>query len=160
MPCVLRTDPAPFLTLQREYTIHLHKRVHNVQFKKRAPKAVQEVIKFAQQAMGVHDVRVDPKLNEEIWKFGIKDLPRRIRVRLERKRNDDEDAKEKLYVQALPVLGITNFHVSERPSPARIEPTNADALVLSRRVLRHRSSRRHKASPLEGFHVCILYSST
>lgn len=25
-------------------------------------------------------------------------------------RNDDEDAKEKLYVQATPILGITNFH--------------------------------------------------
>ncbi|KDN39454.1 hypothetical protein K437DRAFT_259052 [Tilletiaria anomala UBC 951] len=93
----------------REYTIHLHKRVHGMQFKKRAPKAVKEIVKFAQKAMGVQDVRLDPKLNEEVWKFGVKDVPRRMRVRLERKRNDDEDAKEKLYVLALPVLGITNF---------------------------------------------------
>ena len=48
--------------------------------------------------------------NQEIWKLGVKDVPRRIRVRLERKRNDDEDAKEKLYTYATPVLGITNFH--------------------------------------------------
>ncbi|KAI3613319.1 60S ribosomal protein L31 [Malassezia furfur] len=94
----------------REYTIHLHKRVHDVAFKKRAPKGVKEVVKFAQKAMGTKDVRVDPKLNQEVWKYGVKDVPRRIRVRLERKRNDDEDAKEKLYTYATPVLGITNFH--------------------------------------------------
>ncbi|CAO1634323.1 unnamed protein product [Jaminaea pallidilutea] len=93
----------------REYTIHLHKRTHDIAFKKRAPKGVKEVIKFAQKAMGTKDVRVDPKLNQEIWKLGVKQVPRRIRVRLERKRNDDESAKEKLYTYALPVLGITDF---------------------------------------------------
>ena len=65
---------------------------------------------IAQKTMGTNDVRLDPKLNQEIWKLGVKDVPRRIRVRLERKRNDDEDAKEKLYTYATPVLGITNFH--------------------------------------------------
>lgn len=42
------------------------------------------MIKFAQKAMGTQDVRLDPKLNQEIWKLGVKDVPRRIRVRLER----------------------------------------------------------------------------
>lgn len=80
----IRADskPDPYL-LQREYTIHLHKRVHNTQFKKRAPTGVKEVIKFAQKAMGTKEVRVDPKLNQEIWKLGVKDVPRRVRVRLE-----------------------------------------------------------------------------
>lgn len=75
----LPVSPPP----QREYTIHLHKRVHDVAFKKRAPKGVKEVVKFAQKAMGTKDVRVDPKLNQEIWKLGVKDVPRRLRVRLE-----------------------------------------------------------------------------
>jgi len=35
----------------REYTIHLHKRVFGMQFKKRAPRAVKEIKKFAFQAM-------------------------------------------------------------------------------------------------------------
>lgn len=35
----------------REYTIHLHKRVFGVQFKKRAPKAVKEIKEFARKAM-------------------------------------------------------------------------------------------------------------
>jgi large subunit ribosomal protein L31e len=35
----------------REYTIHLHKRLHGVTFKNRAPNAVKEIKKFAFLAM-------------------------------------------------------------------------------------------------------------
>ncbi|KZT00726.1 60S ribosomal protein L31 [Laetiporus sulphureus 93-53] len=84
----------------REYTIHLHKRVHGRSFKKRAPWAVKSVVDFAQKAMGTTDVRIDPKLNKALWARGIKSVPHRIRVRLERKRNDEENAKEKLYTYA------------------------------------------------------------
>ena len=51
----------------REYTINLHKRLHNVTFKKKAPRAVKEVRKFAQKMMKTSDVRLDVKLNKEIW---------------------------------------------------------------------------------------------
>ncbi|CAA0808892.1 60S ribosomal protein L31-1 [Striga hermonthica] len=81
----------------REYTINLHKRLHGCTFKKKAPKAIKEIRKFAQKAMGTTDVRVDVKLNKHIWSNGIRSVPRRIRVRIARKRNDDEDAKEELY---------------------------------------------------------------
>ncbi|PVG03970.1 60S ribosomal protein L31 [Serendipita vermifera] len=84
----------------REYTIHLHKRVHNRSFKKRAPWAVKSVIEFAKKHMGTADIRLDPKLNQQLWSRGVKDVPRRVRVKLERKRNDDEGAKEKLYTYA------------------------------------------------------------
>lgn len=84
----------------REYTIHLHKRVHGCSFKKRAPKAVKAVIAFATKEMGTLDVRIDPKLNQALWERGIKSVPHRIRVKLERKRNDEENAKEKLYTYA------------------------------------------------------------
>jgi len=89
----------------REYTIHLHKRVHGVSFKKRAPRAIKEIKKFAEKAMGTHDVRLDPQLNKKVWESGIKGVPFRLRVRISRKRNDEEDAKEKLYsyVQAVNV---------------------------------------------------------
>ncbi|XP_058728572.1 large ribosomal subunit protein eL31-like isoform X2 [Vicia villosa] len=56
----------------KEYTINLHKRLHECTFKKKAPKAIKEIRKFAQKAMGTNDVRFDDK-------------------------NDDEDAKEELY---------------------------------------------------------------
>jgi large subunit ribosomal protein L31e len=35
----------------REYTIHLHKRLHGVTFKKRAPKAIKEIKDFAHKSM-------------------------------------------------------------------------------------------------------------
>jgi large subunit ribosomal protein L31e len=47
--------------------------------------------------MGTTYVRVDAKLNKFIWSRGIRSVPRRVRVRIPRKRNDDEDAKEELY---------------------------------------------------------------
>jgi large subunit ribosomal protein L31e len=68
--------------------------------------------------MGTKDVRLDPKLNQALWAQGIKTVPHRIRVKLEReyrlcdlrrsvclmhisgKRNDEENAKEKLYTYA------------------------------------------------------------
>ncbi|KAK9810360.1 hypothetical protein WJX72_009390 [[Myrmecia] bisecta] len=81
----------------REYTINLHKRLHNTTFKKRAPKAVKEIKKFASKVMKTSDVRVDVKLNKAVWSRGIKNVPTRLRVHISRRRNDDEDAKEEMY---------------------------------------------------------------
>ena len=74
----------------REYTIHMHKRVHGMGFKKRAPRAVKEIRKFALKMMGTQDVRIDTTLNKAIWAKGIRSVPYRIRVRLARKRNEDD----------------------------------------------------------------------
>ncbi|KAH8162214.1 hypothetical protein CIB48_g6020 [Xylaria polymorpha] len=89
----------------REYTIHMHKRLHGVTFKKRAPRAIKEIKAFAQKAMGTSDVRLDPQLNKKVWEQGVKGVPYRLRIRISRRRNDEEDAKEKLYsyVQAVNV---------------------------------------------------------
>ncbi|KOO23953.1 ribosomal protein l31 [Chrysochromulina tobinii] len=81
----------------REYTVHLRKLLHGIGFKKRAPRAVKEIKAFAKKMMGTEDVRVDTKLNKYLWSQGIKGVPGRVRVRLARKRNDDEEAAEKLY---------------------------------------------------------------
>jgi large subunit ribosomal protein L31e len=42
--------------------------------------------------MGTKKVLLDVNLNAAIWGKGIKNVPHRIRVRLQRRRNDDEDA--------------------------------------------------------------------
>lgn len=42
------------------------------------------------------DVRIDTSLNKHIWAQGVRNVAKRVRVRLSRKRNDDEDAKEKV----------------------------------------------------------------
>nr|XP_039248916.1 60S ribosomal protein L31-like [Styela clava]XP_039265081.1 60S ribosomal protein L31-like [Styela clava] len=81
----------------REYTIHMHKRIHGMGFKKRAPRAIKEIRKFAHKMMGTEDVRIDTRLNKAVWAQGVRNVPYRIRVRLARKRNEDEDSVNKLY---------------------------------------------------------------
>ena len=48
----------------RDYTINLHKRLHGITFKKKAPRAIREIKKFTTKMMGTSDVRVDTKLNK------------------------------------------------------------------------------------------------
>ena len=43
------------------------------------------------------DVRIDSRLNKAVWERGIRNVQYRIRVRLHRKRNEDEDSAQKLY---------------------------------------------------------------
>merc|ERR1712079_221526 len=81
----------------REYTINLHKRLHGIGFKYRAPRAVKEIKKFAEKQMGTMDVRIDTRLNKAIWSQGVRGVPFRMRVRLARLRNEDEDSIHKLY---------------------------------------------------------------
>ena len=94
--------------VSRDYTIHLSKRTHKITFKKKAPRAIKEIKKFATDAMGTKDVRIDSKLNKYIWSRGIRNIPTRVRVRLSRKRNEDEDAEEKLYTIAQ-LVEVTSF---------------------------------------------------
>ncbi|KAJ5814614.1 hypothetical protein N7474_006391 [Penicillium riverlandense] len=100
--------------VSREYTINLHKRCHGVSFKKRAPRAIKEIRAFAEQAMGTKDVRLDPQLNKKVWEAGIKGVPFRLRVRISRKRNDEEGAVERLYshVQAVNVKNPKGLHTA------------------------------------------------
>merc|ERR1712179_716813 len=81
----------------REYTINLHKRLHGIGFKYRAPRAIKEIKKFAETRMGTADVRIDTRLNKAVWAKGVKSVPFRMRVRLARLRNEDEDSVNKLY---------------------------------------------------------------
>merc|ERR1711937_377358 len=81
----------------REYKINLHKRLHGITFKKRARRAIKEIRTFAQKEMKTSDVRLDVKLNRAVWSNGVKNVPRRLRIQIQRRRNDDEDAQEEMY---------------------------------------------------------------
>uniref|UniRef100_A0A2K5XAR3 Large ribosomal subunit protein eL31 n=1 Tax=Mandrillus leucophaeus TaxID=9568 RepID=A0A2K5XAR3_MANLE len=59
----------------REYTINIHKRIHGVGFKKRAPRALKEIRKFAMKEMGTPDVRIDTRLNKAVWAKGTRKCP-------------------------------------------------------------------------------------
>jgi len=93
--------------ITREYTVHLHKRLHGVGFKKRAPRAIKEIRKFAERQMGTEDVRIDTRLNKYVWSKGIRNVPYRVRVRLARRRNEDEDSPNKLYTLVTHVIVST-----------------------------------------------------
>ena len=46
--------------------------VLNSGFKRRAPRAIKEIRKFAEKMMGTPDVRVDTNLNKHVWSKGIR----------------------------------------------------------------------------------------
>ncbi|CAL8099516.1 unnamed protein product [Orchesella dallaii] len=94
--------------LSRVYTINLHRRLHGIRFKYRAPRAIDEVRKFAQQQMGTQDVRIEETVNKQVWSRGVRNVPFKLRVKLERRRNDDEDSVHKLYtiVSFVPVASF------------------------------------------------------
>lgn len=89
----------------RDTTVHLAKMTFKKTFKKRAPTAIRRIRDFVEKVMLTKDVRIDSNLNKFIWSKGIRNLPTRVRVRMSRRRNDNEDAKEKMYtlVQHIPV---------------------------------------------------------
>ncbi|XP_034848379.1 60S ribosomal protein L31-like [Mirounga leonina] len=95
----------------REYTINIHKHIHGVGVKKRAPRALREIWKFATKEMGTPGVRFDTRLKKAVWAKGIRNVPYHIRVRLSRKHNEDEDSPNKLYtlVTYVPVTAFKNL---------------------------------------------------
>ncbi|KCV72523.1 50S ribosomal protein L31e [Fonticula alba] len=103
----------------RDYTVNLHKAIHGKSFKKRAPTAIKHIRKFATMHMGTTDVRIDLSLNNAVWNNGIRNVPKRMRIRLARLRNDDANATEKLYTVAsfVPVPG--NLTKSNRGAQAQ-----------------------------------------
>ncbi|XP_036283301.1 60S ribosomal protein L31-like [Pipistrellus kuhlii] len=95
----------------REYIINIHKHIHSVGFKKHASRALKEIRKFAMKEMGTPDMRIDTRLNKALWAKGVRNVPYHIRVRLSRKRNEDEDSSNKLYtlVTYVPVTTFKNL---------------------------------------------------
>ncbi|XP_045142203.1 60S ribosomal protein L31-like [Echinops telfairi] len=89
----------------REYNIH--KRIHGVGFKKRAPWAFKEIRKFAMKETGS---LIDMRLNKAVWAKGIRNVPCRNRVWLSRKLNEDKDSPNKLYT-LVTYVPVTTFKI-------------------------------------------------
>ena len=82
----------------RTMKVNLHKQCHGIQFKKKAPRAVKIIKELVKRNMLTKDVRIDPELNKEIWKNGVRNLPTRVEIIMERKKNEDEEeGQEKMY---------------------------------------------------------------
>merc|ERR1711885_33668 len=101
----------------REYTVNLHKEMHGISFKRRAPRAIKVIKAFAKKQMGTSDVRLDQNLNKEVWSKGVKSVPNRVRIQIRRVRNEDEDAKEEMYshvtVAEVPETGFKGLGTSK-----------------------------------------------
>eukprot|EP01129_Flabellula_baltica_P000263 TRINITY_DN10299_c0_g1_i1.p1 TRINITY_DN10299_c0_g1~~TRINITY_DN10299_c0_g1_i1.p1 ORF type:complete len:212 (+),score=34.20 TRINITY_DN10299_c0_g1_i1:71-706(+) len=97
----------------RDFTINLKKRLHGQTFRKRAPRAIREIKKFAQVHTGTSDVRVHVSLNQHVWSKGIKRVPNKVRIRVSKQFNDDEEAAEEMYtlVSFVPVASFKGLQV-------------------------------------------------
>ena len=105
--------------------------------------------------MKTEDVRLDTKLNKYLWSKGVRNnVPFRVRVRLARKRNEDEEADEKVSQRgSIVVVGSRRRIENGRHSEAAVDlvcATGRTAPVMNRRVRSRarRLSRRH-APPLQ-----------
>ncbi len=81
-------------TVTRTHTIHLHKLLHDVKFKKKAPRAIKAIRDFAAKTLFTDDVRIDTELNQQIWRNGVRNVDRRVEVVMERKKNEEDDESE------------------------------------------------------------------
>ena len=87
-------------TFAMECTIHLAKLIKGRTFAKRAPMAIKKIRAFAQKMMKTKDNRVDGNLNTFVWHQGVKGVPTRVRVRIERRvaeQTDGASKRKKLY---------------------------------------------------------------
>merc|ERR1719164_263150 len=73
--------------------------------------------------MGTKDVRIDTRLNKAIWSQGVRGVPFRMRIRLARLRNEDEDSIHKLYTL------VTHVQVDPHPEGDAPHSLGPDGLV-------------------------------
>lgn len=106
-------NPKVLPEIQKDVTLHLAKAWRGQGPKKRAPRCIAYIRKMAQRLMRTEEVRIDTKLNKFCWEGGIRSPPVRVRVRISRIHNRDQDAKESMYsyVQYLPVASFKGLQM-------------------------------------------------
>ncbi|MFT4304743.1 MAG: 50S ribosomal protein L31e, partial [Candidatus Woesearchaeota archaeon] len=65
---------------EKEYNIPLRKEFQKVPKYKRAKKAITGIKNFLKKHMKKEDIKIGPKLNEEVWEKGIKNPPHHVKV--------------------------------------------------------------------------------
>ncbi|VCX37207.1 unnamed protein product [Gulo gulo] len=68
----------------REYTIHIHKHIHSVSFKKCASWELKEIQKFALEEVEIPDVCIDTRFSKAVWAKGIRNVPYRLHTVVQR----------------------------------------------------------------------------
>jgi large subunit ribosomal protein L31e len=80
-----------------ETTIHLAKILKKRTFNHRAPIAIKKIQQFVGKLMKTNDNRIDASLNTYIWHKGVKGVPGRVRVKIERKVEAAEGKRKHFY---------------------------------------------------------------
>lgn len=98
-------------------------------YKRRAPRCMAMIRKFAQTAMCTEDVRIDPTVNKYVWSKGIHAVPARIRVRMQRLAEDVEGESkhvwsvlDALFCSSTPLWRFSTFLTST--DSRRLFPTS------------------------------------
>merc|ERR1719265_32940 len=86
-----RGDKKAASSNKREMTIRLNKLVREKAFKKRAPQAVKAIRQIVSKQFFTDDVRINVELNKAIWHKGVRNVPNRVRISVERKSSEEEE---------------------------------------------------------------------
>lgn len=92
-----------------EATIHLSKLLKKKTFAKRAPLAIKRIKTFAGKLMKTKDNRIDASLNTFIWHKGVKGVPGRVRVLIQRKTSTEEGNKHKHFYTVISNVPVASY---------------------------------------------------
>jgi large subunit ribosomal protein L31e len=106
---VKQAERKPLTETAFDTTVNIHKLTHRIQFKRKAPRAISEIRKLVTKMMRTEDVRIDTKLNQFIWSSGIRNLPKKVRVRVTRKRNEDDNEKKSEWYTLVQHVEVADF---------------------------------------------------
>jgi large subunit ribosomal protein L31e len=73
---------------ERTYTIPLRKAFSRVPIYRRTPRAVKAVREFLQRHMKSTTIHIGKRLNEELWKRGIRNPPHKVKVTVTKDENN------------------------------------------------------------------------
>lgn len=89
-------------------TINLAHQCMGVSFKKRAPKCIKAIKAVAQRITKVDDVKIGEEINAYVWSNGIRNVPRKIRVSIEVKEDDNKQHVVVNFVDVDSFKGLRN----------------------------------------------------
>lgn len=95
--------------ISMECTIHLAKLLKHKTFNKRAPLAIKRIKAFVGKLMKSKDNRIDSSLNTYIWHKGVKNVPGRVRVLIQRKSETVEGSKRKHFYTIVSNVPVASF---------------------------------------------------
>lgn len=98
-------------TVAYECTIHMSKHLKCMTFHKRAPSAIKRIKTFARRLMKTKDNRIDASLNTAVWSRGVKGVPGRLRVLIQRKvaENPEGNSKTKRFYTVISSVAVPSF---------------------------------------------------